>query len=66
METSKMFETVYNIIKKLDGLKNAEDLPELYVNSDSNDNNFRTSAYESSIYQNYNDETEYRVIMKIT
>ena len=58
-ETSKMFETVYNIIKKLDGLKNAEDLPELYVNSDSNDNNFETSAYESSIYQNYNDETEY-------
>ena len=54
-----MFETVYNIIKKLDGLKNAEDLPELYVNSDSNDNNFETSAYESSIYQNYNDETEY-------
>ena len=58
-ETSKMFENVYNIIKKLDGLKNAEDLPELYVNSDSNDNNFETSAYESSIYQNYNDETEY-------
>lgn len=57
-ETSVMFGNVFDITKKLGGLKNSENLPEINILPDNTGNYKNKSGYDSLNYQSYKDETE--------